>query len=169
MTPVPFCIFVRDVLRVRLTDAQRVLAQVAFDGAQPRDLESNDRKLAFELFGSVQEIPPQAHAVLVAVCGARSGKTYVLGALYSLWRALTADLSALAPGELAVAVVVAPDLRLGRQCVRFALGAARTVAAITTLIQSETADGFTLRRPDSGAQVSIEALPATRGGSALRG
>jgi hypothetical protein len=169
MTPVPFITFVRDVLRVTLTPAQRVLARIAFDGFEPRDLEGDDRDLAFQLFGDVQEIPVQARAVLVAVCGARSGKTYVLGALYSLWRALTANLSALAPGELAVAVVVAPDLRLGRQCIRFALGAARTVPAIAALIESETADGFTLRRPDSGALVSIEALPATRGGSALRG
>jgi hypothetical protein len=163
-----FVTFAQDVLGVRLNPAQRVLALVAFDGEQPGSFSGNDRELAYQLFGDVQTIPAAARGVLVAVCGARSGKSYVFGGLLSLWKALTADLSALAPGEIGVALIVAPDLRLARQCLRFALGAARSVPSISALIDSETSDGFVLRRPD-GASVSIEALPATRGGSALRG
>lgn len=163
-----FTAFVRDVLHVRLTAAQRVLCLVAFDGADPCDLTGRDRELARQLFGDVERIPPEARAVLVAVCGGRSGKSYVLVALYSLWRALVADLSALAPGEVAAAVVVAPDMRLARQALRFALGAAKSAPSIAPLIIAEGSDGFTLQRPD-GQSVSIEVLPATRGGSALRG
>jgi hypothetical protein len=165
---VKFVPFVRDVLRIKLTPAQRVLCLVAFDGVEPCNLTGADRDLARQLFGEVERVPESARAVLVAVCGARSGKTYVLDALYSLWRALTADLSALAAGELGVAVVVAPDVRLARQALRFALGAARATPSIAPLIKTVSTDSFVLKRPD-GHSVSVEVLPATRGGSALRG
>src|SRR5262245_49784831 len=99
--PLTFVAFVEQVLGVRLTPAQAVLSLVAFDGVEPGDLVGDERELALRLFGPVDSIPPEARAVLVAVCGARSGKSYLLGALYSLWRTLTADLSTLAPGEQA--------------------------------------------------------------------
>jgi hypothetical protein len=156
------------IIDVELTDAQRVLCSVAFDNLQPADLSPQDRGLASQLFGPVDHIPESARAVLAVVCGARSGKSYVLGGLYSLWRAFTADLSTLAPGEQATALIVAPDIRLSRQTVRYALGAAKSEPSIARLIESDSADGFTLRRRD-GALVSVECLPATRGGSAVRG
>lgn len=162
-----FTQFVQTVLAVVLTATQRVLCLVAFDGINPIDLDLADRAIAFQLFGAVDRFPRQARGVLVLVAGARSGKSY-LGALYSLWRALTASLSSLAPGELAVALGVAPDMRLGRQWLRFAHGAASATASIRPLIVGETASGFTLKRPD-GAFVSVECLPATQGGTALRG
>jgi hypothetical protein len=166
--PLSFARFCSDVLRVELTPAQRVLATVAFDGIDPIRLEGDERELAAKLFGPVDAFAPEARAVLVAVCGARSGKSYLLGALYSLWRALTADLSTLAPGEQASALIVAPDTRLARQCLRYALGAAREVPSIARLVENDTSDGFVIVRPD-GARVAIEVLPATRGGSAVRG
>lgn len=164
MTFVEFC----RRLGVRLTRGQRVLVLVAYDGAEPRDLTGADRDVARQLFGDIDVVPPEARAVLVAVCGARGGKSYVLGALYSLWRALVADLSTLAAGELAVALIVAPDLRLARQGLRYALGAAKASPVIAPLVSAESSDGFVLTRPD-GRSVSIEVLPATRGGSAVRG
>ncbi|HEY5374818.1 MAG TPA: hypothetical protein VIK01_14140 [Polyangiaceae bacterium] len=165
---VPFVHFVEQVLRVELTPAQRVLALVGFDGVEPIDLRGADRALATALFGPIDTVPQSARGVLAIVKGARVGGTYVFGALYSLWRALTADISKVAPGEQVSAIVVAPDTRLARQCLRFALGAARSVQAIGKLIKAETADGFVIHRPD-GHRVAVEALPATRGGSALRG
>jgi hypothetical protein len=141
---------------------------VAFDGKEPGDFDGKDRETARLIFGNVDVIPPEARSVLVAVCGARAGKSYILAALYSLWRALTADLRSLAAGEHAVALIVCPDLRLARQALRYAIGAAKAMPAIARLITSETSDGFTLARPD-GYVVSNEVLPATRGGSALRG
>jgi hypothetical protein len=163
-----FVDFATTVLGVELTPAQRVLGLVAFDGHEPCDREPADREIARQLFGDVERIPPEARHVLCAVCGARAGKSYVLGALRLLHLALTVPLTTLAPGELAVALIVAPDLRLARQVLRYALGAAESVPSIKDLIGSSTSDGFTLARPDGGT-VSVECLPATRGGSAVRG
>lgn len=170
MTPKPlplFTQFVARMLRVRLSDGQRVLCLVAYDGLEPRDLEGADRELARTIFGDVDSIPPEARRVLVAVCGARGGKSYVLGALRLLHLALTVPLTSLAPGEIATGLVVAPGLKLARQCLRYALGAAREVPELAERIVSETEDGFVLRR--GGKHVSIEALPASRGGASLRG
>jgi hypothetical protein len=156
-------------LGVRLTAAQRVLALVAFDGWEPRDLgphHAADRQLARALFGPVDVVPPLARSVVVAVCGARSGKSY-LGALRLLHAALAADLSQLAPGEEASGLVVAPDLRLARQCLRFAVGAVRERMP-GALASPASADMMVLQRPD-GRRVRLECLPASRGGGAVRG
>jgi hypothetical protein len=161
---VDFC----GALGVELTPAQRVLCLVAFDRVEPCQLDDADREIARELFGPVDVVPAAARAVLAALCGARSGKSYILAAIYLLWRALLADLSRLAPGEVAHALAVCPDLRLGRLIIRYAHGAASGCSWIAPLISADGADGFTITRPD-GHAVMIECLPATRGGSALRG
>ncbi|MEI9940509.1 MAG: hypothetical protein WDO69_25115 [Pseudomonadota bacterium] len=151
-----------------LTPAQRVLALVAFDNVDPRDLEGDEHALARQLFGDVEIVPPEARAVLVVLCGARSGKSRIICALYSLWRALVADLSTLAPGERAVALIVAPDIRLAKQTLRFAIGAAKQLLGAPDLV-TDTQESTVICRPDDGKLVAIECLPATRGGSALRG
>lgn len=163
-----FVDFCDKVVGIALTPAQRVLTLVAFDGVEPRELTGAERDIAVELFGPIDTIPTEARAVLVALCGGRGGKSRVLCGIYSLWRALLADLSGLAPGEQAVALIVAPDMRLAKQTLRFALGAAKHAPSIAALIETENTEGFVLRRPD-GRPVAVEALPATRGGSALRG
>jgi len=168
MTTPTFLQFLRGVLGVTsLTEPQRVFVRVVFDGIDPARLTGRDRDLARQLFGDVETIPPEARAVLAMLKGARVGGTW-LCSLWLLYRAVTADCSGLAAGELGFCVAVAPDLRLARQCVRYALGAAQSVPSLAALIRAETSDGFVLQRPD-GRSVSIEALPATRGGSALRG
>jgi hypothetical protein len=156
-----------EALAVELTPAQRVLCLVAFDGLEPRDLEGDERELARELFGDVETLPAIARMVLAVVAGARSGKSY-LGALRLVHLAITVPLTMLAPGEQAAAIVVAPDLRLARQGLRFALGAMQSSADLVGLIENETHDSFQIRRHD-GRVVSVECLPATRGGSAVRG
>jgi hypothetical protein len=153
-------------LGVALTPAQRVLARVAFDGCAPKFLRGDERELARQLFGEVDEIPALALAVVVAVCGARSGKSY-LSALRLLHLAVTIDLSRLAPGEVAAGLIVAPDLRLARQTLRYVSGACQH-PSLARLVVAESADAVTLERAD-GRRVVIEALPATRGGSAVRG
>lgn len=165
---VGFVAFVETVLRVQLTPAQRTLARVAFDGVDPEQLDAEEREIARRLFGDVDVFPSAARSVLCGSIGARSGKSFVFEALYSLWRALTADLSTLAAGEIAVALIVCPDLRLARQTLRFAVGAAEREPTIRRLIDSKTSDSCVLRRPDRKV-VALECLPATRGGSALRG
>lgn len=166
--PIAFTRFCADVLRVSLTPGQRVLCMIAYDGMEPKDLEGEDRELARQIFGDVDVISPDARAVVVAVCGARGGKSYVLCGLRLLHLALTVPLTSLAPGEVASGLVVAPDLRLARQCLRYALGAAKVTPAIAARIRNESADGFVIER-EHGRTVALEALPATRGGSAVRG
>lgn len=162
-----FVEFVEGVLGLQLTPGQHVLCSVAFDGVQPKQLPRAERKIARELFGELDRVPSDLLATVVIVAGARSGKSY-LGALRLLHLALVMPLDRLAPGEIAVAVIVAPDLRLARQPMRYALGAVESTPALRPMLVSRTEDGFVLRRPD-GKHVSIECLPATRGGSALRG
>lgn len=154
-------------LGIKLTPAQHVLSAVAFDGLDPIDLGGVHRALAKQLFGDVDRFPREARHVLVAVCGARGGKSYVLSALRMLHLALTVSLATLAPGEVAVALIVAPDKRLARQVLRYALGAISGMPSLKRLVQSSTADGFVLKREEG--PVSVEVLPATRGGSAVRG
>jgi hypothetical protein len=146
-------------LGVDLTEGQKEFARVCYDGEEPKD---------HGIFGSEGNIADTARSVVVAVCGARSGKSYVLIGLRLLWGALVRDLSVLAPGERGVALIVAPDLRLGRQALSYIKGAVESKPELKALVQSENADAITLLRPDAKL-VSIEALPATRGGSALRG
>jgi hypothetical protein len=157
----------RELVNVRLTPAQHVLCRVGIDGDEPGSLEGEERELARRLFGPIDTVPRAARGVLLVKKGARVGGTY-LAALYSLWRALSADLSTLAAGERASALIVAPDLRLSGQALRYALGAAKDSPSIRQRIRSETGDGFVLERAN-GQAVAVECLPATRGGSALRG
>lgn len=166
MTPIRFTTFVRPL--VKLTPGQRAIALVAFDGVDPIDLPEAERELARAAFGEVDVVPAGSREVFAAVCGARAGKSYVLCALRLLHLSLTVSLDSLAPGEVASALIVAPDLRLGRQTLRYALGAAKTLPAIARLVTDESSDSFTLRR-EAGRSVTIECLPATRGGSAVRG
>ncbi len=166
--PQGFVPFAERTLRVTLTPGQRVLALVAFDGVQPEQLEGRDRELAHEIFGDVDVVPAEARHVLAALCGARAGKSYILGALRLLHLALTVDLSPLAAGEQAYGVIAAPDLRLARQTLRYVTGAVDATPSIRRLVKRRSEDSVTLCRPD-GATVTIECLPATRGGSAVRG
>lgn len=163
-TFVEFCVR----LKVALSDAQRVLVTVAFDGVDPIDLPEADREIAKKLFGEVGRFPSVTRAVLVAVCGARGGKSYILSALYSLWRALYADLSTMAPGEVAVALLVAPDLGLAHQALNYAKGAVRSDPELSALVVADNADSIVLLRPD-GQTVSILCRAAGRGGAGLRG
>lgn len=168
MSAIPFVQFAQEVLGIQLTRAQRVLALVAFDGLDPIQLDAADREMAETLFGPCDDVPPSARLTLAIVKGARIGGSYIFGGIYSLWRALTADLHTLAPGERATALIVAPDLRLARQVLRYALGAAENHPDIAELIEAKTQDSFAIRR-DDGQVVTIECLPATRAGSAVRG
>ncbi len=159
--------FLRD-LGVKPTPAQRVTCAIAFDGVAPRSLRGANRDLSDAIFGPIDSVPPEARHVFVAVCGARAGKSYIFGALRLLHLALTSPLDTLAPGELASGLIVAPDLRLARQTLRYALGAANATKAIASRITAETSDSFVIRR-EAGRSVTLECLPATRGGSAVRG
>jgi hypothetical protein len=152
---------------VKLSPAQNVLTAVAYDGIEPKDLLGDERELARTLFGDVDEIPKQARAVALHLCGARGGKSYVLCAMRLLHLALTVNLDALAPGEIGVALIVAPDIRLARQTFRYVLGAARGNKGIERRLTEVSKERLVLVR-ENGRKVAVECLPATRGGSAVR-
>lgn len=167
MRPISFIGFCGK-LGVELTQAQRLAALIAFDHVPISSLTEGDRALAAGMFGDVpEEIPETARAILVAVVGARSGKSYVFGALRALHLALVCPLGSLAPGEDAAALLVAPDLRLARQTLRYALGAAKRQPALARLIETETKNNFVIRR--GNRRVNIECIPASAGGAAGRG
>lgn len=164
---IPFTAFCTKVLRLRLTRGQRVLAAVALDGMEPRELEGEDREIARRMFGEVDTIPPMARRILVLVLGRGSGKT-TLAAAYALYAMLTADVSACGPGDVPHVVVIAPRRQTAQLAVRMALEMARSAPDLARLLESETADGFTIRRPDNRL-AGFAAFAASRGGASARG
>ena len=155
-------------LGVALEPGQRVLCRVAFDGVEPHSLDDVERTIARRLFGNVDVIPPGCRRVLVAVCGARAGKTYVLIALRILHLALTVDLSPLAPGEEAFGVILAPHTDLSAQGMRYVQGA---IDSLPWLKRREVhridEESSTLER--DGKRVTIVAKAANAQGLAGRG
>lgn len=150
-------------LGVTLTPGQTELARVAFDGLEPMD-----RGLACRLFGDVESVPVGARRVVAAVCGARAGKSYVLVALRLLFGMLVRDVSSLAPGQRAVALIIAPNGKLRGEVFAYALGAVRSKPELAAMLVDAKTEEFTLRRQD-GKLVSFETGVATAGGYGARG
>lgn len=162
---------------VELSPAQRVVGAVAFDGVQPRDLGGDDRELAAQLFGpGVETVPEDARGVVNAVCGGRAGKSYVLVALRLVHGMLVRDLSPIAPGQRAAALVVAPNETLRQEVTNYALGIMRMrpdLEALVVLPKGTKPDAevswFGVRRPDFKRVVKWIAGVATEGGYGGRG
>ncbi len=162
-------------LGVTLTPGQRVLCAVAYDNVEPKDLPPEDRELARLIFGAVDVIPPAARGTLAIVAGGRSGKSYVAIALRMVYGALTRDLKSLAPGQKAVALIIAANAKLRNEVISYALGACRSHPSLASMLhlakgkkQEDAADSFGIRRPD-GHLVMVEAGVAARGGYGGRG
>lgn len=120
-------------------------------------------------FGCLLAALPRHVRRLVAVrAGGRAGKTSRLVAIKAIQAAWTTPLPTLNPGEVAVALLVAPDMKLAKQALSFVKG---YVEASATLSKAQTKDATTdyveLRRAD-GKIVRIEVLAATRGGRGVR-
>ncbi len=131
--PASFVDFCAEI-KVTLSQGQRVVALVAYDGVEPKDLPQADRDVAQTIFGNVDTVPKGARDVVVGVCGARAGKTYVLEALRLLHLALTVDLSPLAPGEVASAPIIAPDKELATQALNYVKGAIASRPAMAAMV-----------------------------------
>ncbi len=162
-------------LGVTPTPGQRVLCAVAYDGVEPRDLSPEDKVIALKIFGPVDTIPKGARGTLAVVAGARSGKSYVLIGLHMVWAALTVDLKTLAPGQKAVALVVAVNIKLRNEVIAYAYGACLSKPELKAALfvskgkkEEHAADSFGIRRPD-GRIVMLEAGIAGRGGYGARG
>lgn len=145
-----------------LTPGQRTIGRVAYDGINPADMVGEEREIARELFGPVNTVPELARGVFAACCGARGGKSSVLIATRVTHLALTLPITRLAPGEKAEALIVAPDLSLAQQTLRFCTG------IVGAASQGTTADSLALLRPD-GRTVSIRVRAASARGRAGRG
>jgi hypothetical protein len=165
--PVRFPAFLRGT-GFEPTPAQRVMCSVLWDDVDPADLRGDDRELATSMFGPVDTVPASSRGVRVQVKGRGVGGT-MLTAYRGVHLGLTVVAPRLAPGEPLYWLFVGPDLRLARQAMRFAWGLVEATPALRRRVVGEaTRDSFTLRR-DDGRIVILESLPATRGGSALRG
>lgn len=159
-----------------LEPGQRALARVLFDRADPADLEGEERARALRMFGC-ERIPEQARklGINLAVCGGRGGKS-LMAAWRLVYLAATLPL-VLSPGEQAFAIIVAPDLRLAEQTLRYCIGIAQEWFPEKGRVCEESSLGFTLVRAQAGAEgdkwaderVRFAILPASKGGSAQRG
>lgn len=146
-------------LGVTLEHGQRVAALVAYDGLDPCDLIGEERETARELFGDVETIAPAARRIFAAVAGARGGKTYALVALRMLHLALTVDLSPLAPGEYASGPIIAPDMDLAQQALRFVQGAVMSVPALAAMVDGkpDAEESICIRRGGKIAEIVVRA------------
>lgn len=163
MTFVAFC---ERILGLRLTPAQRVLCRVVFDDVDPDRLDGEDREIARVLFAGVDAFPALARRLCVLRLGRGSGKT-TLAAAYALYVLLFAEVAA-GPGDVPAAVTIAPTKRTAGISVRMGRELVRGVPALERLVESESAEGFTLRRPD-GQLVQFAVFAASRGGASARG
>jgi hypothetical protein len=176
--PHTFTAFV-EWLGVVLTLGQRVIALICYDGLDPCDLEGEEREMARRIFGDVDRIPELARKVVVLVCGRRGGKSYVLEALYLIFAMYTVPFFRVAPGQIPIALVIAPNDELRQEVVNYAIGAIRSHPQLsTTLILHKGADEttvvstFMIRRPcepDAGRLVGFRSGVATHGGYGGRG
>ena len=147
-------------LGVELGHGQLQIATCAYDGG---DMPGGPT------FGNcVGPVDTLARQIVIAVCGARGGKTRTLIALRILYGALTRDLGGLGKGEEAFGLIVAPRLPLAKQALRYISGEIAANAYLSALVERETAESITIRREDGGV-VTIIVMPATAKGTALRG
>lgn len=118
-------------------------------------------------FGGIVRAHASPRTVAVRA-GGRAGKTSRLLAPKALHAAWTVPLPTLQHGEVASALIVAPDMKLARQALSFVVGYAdRSPILRDAIVGKPTTDSITLERPD-GKRVRVEVLAATRGGRAVR-
>lgn len=177
--PIGFIDFCEQVLKIKLTVGQKVIGKICYDGVPAKSLtDPEEIKYCKKIFGGLIDVPDKAKRVTALVAGRGSGKSSILAACRLLHLALTVPLQRLAPGEIASALIVCPEMKTAKQTLRFAKGRAKSVPAIAARIGNrnieksgqtggDTQDSFIIRRPDG--DVSIECLAASRGGSATRG
>lgn len=174
VVPERFVDFV-DWLGVEFRPGQRVIAKVCYDGVQPCELVGEERELAKKIFGDVDTIPQSARNVVVLVCGRRGGKSYTLEALKHVHAMYTLPLYMVAPGQIPIALVIAPNDELRQEVVNYAIGAIRSHPQLReTLIGTKARDSgsqvskFDIRRP-GGSIVGFRSGVATEGGYGGRG
>lgn len=174
-----FVDFVEQILGIKLTIGQRVIAKICYDSVNPEDLEGQEAEYATKIFGNVKRFTAHARRIITIVAGRGSGKSSVLSSSRLLHLALTLPLDRLAANEKGYGLIICPDLKTAKQTLDFVKGQAESSRFIKPLIGSKAtssrnkqdgirSDGFLLTRPD-GHVVSIECLAASKGGRSVRG
>lgn len=155
------------MIGVKLYPGQQAVVRVAYDREGPAD--AAEAELVSQAYGAPvgPDVWRKFWTIVAMLCGRGSGKSY-LGALRLLHLALTVPLTTLARGEIASGLIVAPDLRLARQTLRFAAGAMQDPLLRPFLVGEAGADKFIVQRLHDGQRVALECLPATGGGKAVR-
>ncbi len=139
---------------------------MAFGDYNPNDLVGEERELALQLFGGLEDVPDDARRFVLLRLGRGSGKT-TLCAAYAVYCAVTQPVK-VGPGDTPYVITIAPDKDTARLSISMAREMMRGQPALERLIVSDEKTSITVRRPD-GQQVKIEAFAASRGGSSVRG
>ena len=160
----PYATFCRETLGLVLTPGQAAIARTLFDGEAPRE-EWRD------LFGGLDRAPDAfALRTAVAVLGRGSGKSATLLAARAIHLALRVDLQSISVNSPASLIaIVAPDQRQSALTLGFVRSYIESRPILKKLLKAECLRELVrLVRPD-GRHVTIEARPAAKGGSAVRG
>ncbi len=145
------------------------LMAAIMDASEGRAVTTIDAATCLTHFGCVPgRLPRRARRLIAVRAGGRAGKSSRLVATKALHAALTVPLPTLAPGERAVSLLMAPDLKLAHQDLGFVKGYVEASPALRALAVNETAEEVELRRPD-GLPVFIRVRAASRGGRGGRG
>lgn len=164
---IEFWEFCEKVLGLHLTPGQAVVAKVAFGDYDPEDLEEPEKSLALEMFGGVGKVEPNVKKYIVMRFGRGSGKTTLCSA-FSVYEAVTHDISKCGPGDVPYVITIAPDKETAKLSIRMAREMIHSQPALERLVVNATDQMIQIRRPD-GRMVRIEAFAASRGGSVVRG
>jgi len=164
-----FVSWCKEVARIQFTPFQESIAHVIGGGDPTSDVD----KAVWGFTGPVDE---NHRAIISLRCGRRSGKT-MISALYALWRAMTADLSAAGPGDIPTVAIVAPLEPLAKIALRVVVDVASSFMPdnINTKTREEgrkspaiTSDTLKLLRED-GREVHIRSVPKSANGRSIRG
>lgn len=169
---ISFTDFCTKVLGLKLTPGQRVIARIAFDSEQIDDLEPEERDLAERMLGGNFHVPEFPRKVIALLLGRGSGKT-TMSAAYIIYSMMTQDLSRCGPGDIPIAVIIAPN----KQTARIAMGMVREFIRshkdLERRIESDRSSNeneqlIIMKRPD-GRLVSAGVFAAAAGGKNVRG
>lgn len=164
---IPFHEFCGEILGLKLTTGQSVIAKCIFGDSNPADLRGDERDLAIEIFGGVEHFSDRVKRVIYLRLGRGSGKTSIASA-WNCYSSVAADIDRCGPGDVPVAVTVAPDKATAKLSIRMTREMMRASSALNALIEESSEESIIIRRPD-GRRVAIEAFAASRGGSSVRG
>lgn len=117
---------------------------------------------------AVAGLPTTRRRTVCVRAGGRAGKTSRLLAPKALHSAITVPLPTVRTGESAVALIVAPDMKLAAQTLSFVKGYVDDSPVLSAMLVGDpTKTEVNLLRPD-GKVVRVEILAATRGARAVR-